>query len=199
MTDTDRGSGGSDRQLEFLQGAFGLSEAEARAVLGEYESFQNRSEPNVEEAGMEIDDIDSERLGQLLDALWDQRERTEDQLEDDNFEEVSAESAVNSESTLSTAEVERIEARGFDVVTVDGQEMVPADQLYNWLVNLDGKYAEAQRSIEQLDTILDEYEANRAPAPEIDVKEEREHIEDQWQRINRAKEQIGMDTERTDQ
>jgi len=199
MTDTDRGSGGSDRQLEFLQEAFGLSEAEARAVLGEYESFQNRSEPNVEEAGMEIDDIDSERLGQLLDALWDQRERTEDQLEDDNFEEVSAESAVNSESTLSTAEVERIEARGFDVVTVDGQEMVPADQLYNWLVNLDGKYAEAQRSIEQLDTILDEYEANRAPAPEIDVKEEREHIEDQWQRINRAKEQIGMDTERTDQ
>ena len=199
MTDTDRGSGGSDRQLEFLQEAFGLSEAEARAVLGEYESFQNRSEPNVEEAGMEIDDIDSKRLGQLLDALWDQRERTEDQLEDDNFEEVSAESAVNSESTLSTAEVERIEARGFDVVTVDGQEMVPADQLYNWLVNLDGKYAEAQRSIEQLDTILDEYEANRAPAPEIDVKEEREHIEDQWQRINRAKEQIGMDTERTDQ
>ena len=199
MTDTDRGSGGSDRQLEFLQEAFGLSEAEARAVLGEYESFQNRSEPNVEEAGMEVDDIDSERLGQLLDALWDQRERTEDQLEDDNFEEVSAESAVNSESTLSTAEVERIEARGFDMVTVDGQEMVPADQLHNWLVNLDGKYAKAQRSIEQLNTILDEYEANRAPAPEIDVKEEREHIEDQWQRINRAKEQIGMDTERTDQ
>ena len=199
MTDTDRGSGGSDRQLEFLQEAFGLSEAEARAVLGEYESFQNRSEPNVEEAGMEIDDIDSERLGQLLDALWDQRERTENQLEDDNFKKATAESAVNSESTLSAAEVEQIEARGFDVVTVDGQEMVPADQLYNWLVNLDGKYAEAQRSIEQLNTILDEYEANRAPAPEIDVKEEREHIEDQWQRINRAKEQIGMDTERTDQ
>jgi hypothetical protein len=199
MANTDGRSGGSDRQLEFLREAFGLSEAEAKEVLEEYESFQNRSEPNVEEAGMEVDDIDSERLGQLLDALWDQRERTEDQLEDDNFEKVTVESAVNSESTLSAAEVEQIEARGFDVVTVDGQEMVPADQLYNWLVDLDGKYAEAQRSIEQLNTILDEYEANRASAPEIDVKEEREHIEDQWQRINRAKEQIGMDTERTDQ
>ena len=150
MTDTDRGSGGSDRQLEFLQEAFGLSEAEARAVLGEYESFQNRSEPNVEEAGMEVDDIDSERLGQLLDALWNQRERTEDQLEDDNFEKVTVESAVNSESTLSAAEVEQIEARGFDVVTVDDQEMVPADQLYEWLVEYNDTCAELQKSIEQI-------------------------------------------------
>ena len=199
MTDTDRGSGGSDRQLEFLQEAFGLSEAEARAVLGEYESFQNRSEPNVEEAGMEVDDIDSERLGRLLDALWDQREEAENQLADDDFDEGSVELTVNSETSLSADEVERIEAEGLDVVTADGQEMVPADQLYNWLVDLDNKYAEAEESIEQLNTILDEYEANRAPAPEIDIKEEREHIEDQWQRINRAKEQIGMDTERTDQ
>jgi ABC-type Fe3+-hydroxamate transport system substrate-binding protein len=199
MANTDGRSGGSDRQLEFLREAFGLSEAEAKEVLEEYESFQNRSEPNVEEAGMEVDDIDSERLGQLLDALWDQRERTENQLEDDNFEKVTAESAVNSESTLSAAEVEQIEARGFDVVTVDGQEMVPADQLYNWLVDLDGKYAEAQRSIEQMNAILDEYEANRASVPEIDFEEEREHIEDQWQRINRAKERAGIDTDQSNQ
>jgi len=199
MANTDGRSGGSDRQLEFLREAFGLSEAEAKEVLEEYESFQNRSEPNVEEAGMEIDDIDSERLGQLLDALWDQRERTENQLEDDNFEKISAESAVNSESTLSAAEVEQIEARGFDVVTVDGQEMVPADQLYNWLVDLDGKYAEAQRSIEQMNAILDEYEENRASVPEIDFEEEREHIEDQWQRINRAKERAGIDTDQSNQ
>ena len=148
---------------------------------------------------MEVDDIDSERLGRLLDALWDQREEAENQLADDDFDEGSVELTVNSETSLSADEVERIEAEGLDVVTADGQEMVPADQLYNWLVDLDDKYAEAQRSIEQLNTILDEYEANRAPAPEIDIKEEREHIEDQWQRINRAKEQIGMDTERTDQ
>jgi ABC-type Fe3+-hydroxamate transport system substrate-binding protein len=199
MANTDGRSGGSDRQLEFLREAFGLSEAEAKEVLEEYESFQNRSEPNVEEAGMEVDDIDSERLGQLLDALWDQRERTENQLEDDNFEKATAESAVNSESTLSAAEVEQIEARGFDVVTVDGQEMVPADQLYNWLVDLDGKYAEAQRSIEQMNAILDEYEANRASVPEIDFEEEREHIEDQWQRINRAKERAGIDTDQSNQ
>ena len=144
---------------------------------------------------MEVDDIDSERLGQLLDALWDQRERTENQLEDDNFEKISAESAVNSESTLSAAEVERIEARGFDVVTVDGQEMVPADQLYNWLVDLDGKYAEAQRSIEQMNAILDEYEAERASIPEFDLEEERERMEERWQRIKRAEERVGLDTE----
>ena len=48
MTDTDRGSGGSDRQLEFLQEAFGLSEAEAKEVLEEYEGLQNRSEPTRE-------------------------------------------------------------------------------------------------------------------------------------------------------
>ena len=168
-------------------------------MLGEYESFQNRSEPNVEEAGMEIDDIDSKRLGQLLDALWDQRERTEDQLEEDDFEEGSVESAVNSETTLSTDKIERIEAEGLDVVAVDGQEVVPANQLYERLIELDDKYAEAQRSIEQLNTILDGYEANRASMSEIDFEEEREHIEEQWQRINRAKEQIGMDTERTDQ
>jgi hypothetical protein len=199
MTDTDRGSGGSDRQLEFLQEAFGLSEAEARAVLEEYETLQDRSEPAGEEVDIEVDDLDSEQLGRHLDALWNQREEAENQLENDDFDEGSVELTVNSETALSADEIERIEAEGLDVVTADGQEMVPADQLYNWLVDLDDKYAEAQRSIEQLNTILDEYEANRAPAPEIDIKEEREHIEDQWQRINRAKEQIGMDTERTDQ
>ena len=195
MTDTDRGSGGSDRQLEFLQEAFGLSEAEARAVLGEYESFQNRSEPNVEEAGMEVDDIDSERLGQLLDALWDQRERTENQLEDDNLEKATAESAVNSESTLSAAEVERIEARGFDVVTVDEQEMVPADQLYEWLVEYNDTCAKLQKSIEQMNAVLDEYEAERASMPEFDLEEERERMEERWQRIKRAEERVGLDTE----
>ena len=195
MANTDGRSGGSDRQLEFLREAFGLSEAEAKEVLEEYESFQNRSEPNVEEAGVEVDDIDSERLGQLLDALWDQRERTENQLEDDNFEEVSAESAVNSESTLSAAEVERIEARGFDVVTVDGQEMVPADQLYEWLVEYNDTCAELQKSIEQINAVLDEYEAERASIPEFDLEEERERMEERWQRIKRAEERVGLDTE----
>ena len=195
MANTDGRSGGSDRQLEFLREAFGLSEAEAKEVLEEYESFQNRSEPNVEEAGMEIDDIDSERLGQLLDALWDQRERTENQLEDDNFEKVTAESAVNSESTLSAAEVERIEARGFDVVTVDDQEMVPADQLYEWLVEYNDTCAKLQKSIEQMNAVLDEYEAERASMPEFDLEEERERMEERWQRIKRAEERVGLDTE----
>lgn len=195
MANTDGRSGGSDRQLEFLREAFGLSEAEAKEVLEEYESFQNRSEPNVEEAGMEVDDIDSERLGQLLDALWDQRERTENQLEDDNFEKATAESAVNSESTLSAAEVERIEARGFDVVTVDEQEMVPADQLYEWLVEYNDTCAELQKSIEQINAVLDEYEAERASMPEFDLEEERERMEERWQRIKRAEERVGLDTE----
>jgi len=195
MANTDGRSGGSDRQLEFLREAFGLSEAEAKEVLEEYESFQNRSEPNVEEAGMEVDDIDSERLGQLLDALWDQRERTENQLEDDNFEKATAESAVNSESTLSAAEVERIEARGFDVVTVDDQEMVPADQLYEWLVEYNDTCAELQKSIEQINAVLDEYEAERASMPEFDPEEERERMEERWKRIKRAEERVGLDTE----
>ena len=195
MANTDGRSGGSDRQLEFLREAFGLSEAEAKEVLEEYESFQNRSEPNVEEAGMEVDDIDSERLGQLLDALWDQRERTENQLEDDNFEKISAESAVNSESTLSAAEVEQIEARGFDVVAVDEQEMVPADQLYEWLVEYNDTCAELQKSIEQINAVLDEYEAERASMPEFDLEEERERMEERWQRIKRAEERVGLDTE----
>lgn len=195
MANTDGRSGGSDRQLEFLREAFGLSEAEAKEVLEEYESFQNRSEPNVEEAGMEVDDIDSERLGQLLDALWNQRERTENQLEDDNFEKATAESAVNSESTLSAAEVERIEARGFDVVTVDEQEMVPADQLYEWLVEYNDTCAELQKSIEQINAVLDEYEAERASMPEFDLEEERERMEERWQRIKRAEERVGLDTE----
>ena len=195
MANTDGRSGGSDRQLEFLREAFGLSEAEAKEVLEEYESFQNHSEPNVEEAGVEVDDIDSERLGQLLDALWDQRERTENQLEDDNFEKATAESAVNSESTLSAAEVEQIEARGFDVVTVDEQEMVPADQLYEWLVEYNDTCAELQKSIEQINAVLDEYEAERASMPEFDLEEERERMEERWQRIKRAEERVGLDTE----
>ena len=195
MANTDGRSGGSDRQLEFLREAFGLSEAEAKEVLEEYESFQNHSEPNVEEAGVEVDDIDSERLGQLLDALWDQRERTENQLEDDNFEKISAESAVNSESTLSAAEVEQIEARGFDVVAVDEQEMVPADQLYEWLVEYNDTCAELQKSIEQINAVLDEYEAERASMPEFDPEEERKRMEERWQRIKRAEERVGLDTE----
>ena len=195
MADTDRGSRGSDRQIEFLREAFGLSEAEAKEVLEEYESFQNRSEPNVEEAGMEADDIDSERLGQLFDALWNQRERTENQLEDDNFKKATAESAVNSESTLSAAEVEQIEARGFDVVTVNGQEMVPADQLYEWFVEFNDTCAELQESIEQMNAVLDEYEAERASIPEFDLEEERERMEERWQRIKRAEERVGLDTE----
>ena len=199
MTNTDRGSSGFDRQLEFLREAFGLSDAEAKEVVEEYESFQNRSEPNAEEAGMEVDDIDSEQLGQYLDALWNQREQAEDQLEEDDFEEGSVESAVNSETTLSTDKIERIEAEGLDVVTVDGQEVVPANQLYERLIELDDKYAEAQKSIEQLNTILDGYEANRASMSEIDFEEEREHIEEQWQRINRAEERVGIDTDQSNQ
>jgi len=195
MTDTDRGSGGSDRQLEFLQEAFGLSEAEAKEVVEEYESFQNRSEPNAEEAGMEVDDLDSEQLGQYLDALWNQREQAEDQLEEDDFEEGSVESAVNSETTLSTDKIERIEAEGLDVVTVDGQEVVPANQLYERLIELDDKYAEAQKSIEQINAVLDEYEAERASMPEFDLEEERERMEERWQRIKRAEERVGLDTE----
>ena len=199
MTDTDRGSGGSDRQLEFLQEAFGLSDAEAKEVVEEYESLQDGSEPAGKEVEMEVDDLDSEQLGQYLDALWNQRERAEDQLEEDDFEEGSVESAVNSETTLSTDKIERIEAEGLDVVAVDGQEVVPANQLYERLIELDDKYAEAQKSIEQLNTILDGYEANRASMSEIDFEEEREHIEEQWQRINRAEERVGIDTDQSNQ
>jgi len=195
MANTDGRSGGSDRQLEFLREAFGLSEAEAKEVVEEYESFQNRSEPNAEEAGMEVDDIDSEQLGQYLDALWNQREQAEDQLEEDDFEEGSVESAVNSETTLSTDKIERIEAEGLDVVTVDGQEVVPANQLYERLIELDDKYAEAQKSIEQINAVLDEYEAERASMPEFDLEEERERMEERWQRIKRAEERVGLDTE----
>ena len=195
MTNTDRGSSGFDRQLEFLREAFGLSDAEAKEVVEEYESFQNRSEPNAEEAGMEVDDLDSEQLGQYLDALWNQREQAEDQLEEDDFEEGSVESAVNSETTLSTDKIERIEAEGLDVVTVDGQEVVPANQLYERLIELDDKYAEAQKSIEQINAVLDEYEAERASMPEFDLEEERERMEERWQRIKRAEERVGLDTE----
>jgi hypothetical protein len=34
---------------------------------------------------------------------------------------------------------------------------------------------------------------------EIDFEEEREHIEEQWQRINRAEERVGIDTDQSNQ
>jgi len=149
MTDTDRGSGGSDRQLEFLQEAFGLSEAEAKEVLEEYEGLQNRSEPT-----REVVDIDSGRLGRLLDTLWNQRERAEDQLYEDGAVD-DAELAENVEDG-ERIRFEPADQEGpFDIYEIDGERLIPYGQVREVLVQFN---QHVERSINELDELINHVE-----------------------------------------
>ena len=171
MSDTDDGDLNEDleRQLRFVRNAFNLSDEKMEELKQEYGSLE-----------------------ELLDDIAEYGDRAETLLDDTN--EGRDESATNTEGAeVGSDRRERLDAWDLDVVSIDGRDVVPADEVNQHLRRLDRQIAEAHEHVERINEILTERDEAGSEF-DIDVEEERRNIEEQWQRINDAKERIGLPT-----
>lgn len=171
MTDANQPDlkGDWERQRRFLKKAHGLSDEEIEQLKQEYEGLE-----------------------EILDEVMGYGDRAENLLDD--ADDGSDRSSIEAESAeLSSDQRERLEAWDLDVVTIDGREVVGAQQIDEHLRTLEGQIGEAQEQVNRINEILD----SRIEAEsefDIDVEEERKNIEEQWERISEAKERIGLST-----